>query len=212
MILKAIFVGRLHTNCYLVACERTREALVIDPGAEERKILGQARNLDVQIRQIALTHFHFDHILAVKALLAETGATLAIHQDDAPLLSNPPALFRVFTPDASTDLAVNVLLHDGDEITMGDLTLRVLATPGHSPGGISLWLPKEKVIFVGDTWFREGIGRTDFPGCDQATLLRSIRERLFALPDETVVYPGHGPHTTIGHEKRHNPWLNGSGT
>lgn len=212
MILRTIPVGRLYTNCYLVVCDHTHEALVIDPGDDERKIMNEACALGAHMSQIVLTHFHFDHILAAQALRAETKAVLAIHQDEAALLSNPPALFRFFTPDIPTGLTADVLLRDGDALTVGALTLQVLATPGHSPGGISLWSPEEKVVFVGDALFREGIGRTDFPGCDQETLLRSIRERLFTLPDETVAYPGHGMRTTIGHEKRHNPWLNDAGT
>jgi hydroxyacylglutathione hydrolase len=214
MILKTLVVGQLKTNCYLVACEHTREALIIDPGDDADEIMAALASLGAgsqlapfQARHIVLTHFHFDHILAAEALRLKTGASLAIHRDDADALSDPPALFRYFSPGALRGLKADRLLEDGEMLHVGELVVQVLHTPGHSPGGIALWIATEGIVFGGDTLFREGVGRTDFPGCSAEELLRSIRERLFALPDETVVYPGHGPATTIGHERRHNPWV-----
>jgi glyoxylase-like metal-dependent hydrolase (beta-lactamase superfamily II) len=209
MILRALVVGRLKTNCYLVGCPQTHEGATIDPGGDAQEILAAADDLGVHVRQIVLTHFHFDHTLAVGPVRTATGASLAIHKDDAPYLTNPPALFRFFAPNIPRGLVADRLLQDGEILTIGELSVKVLHTPGHSPGGISLWIAAEGVVFSGDTLFREGLGRTDFPGCDHQALIRSIRGKLFALPDETIVYPGHGPETTIGHERRHNPWVGG---
>ena len=207
MILRTRTVGRLGTNCYVVACERTHQAMVVDPGGDLQDISSTLEEIGAQAQQIVLTHFHFDHILAADPLRQETGASLAIHEAEAPHLTNPPALFRAFSPDVPQGLVADQLLHDGDVLSVGDIRVEVLHTPGHSPGGISLWLPDEQIVFSGDALFREGIGRTDFPGSSSDQLLRSIREKLFALPDETVVYPGHGPSTTVGYEKSHNPWV-----
>jgi hydroxyacylglutathione hydrolase len=207
MILRTYPVGQLGTNCYLIASESTHEAMLVDPGGDAAHILEIVRQLQVQVRHIVLTHFHFDHILAVESVRQATGAPLAIHQDDAEALTNPPTLFRFFAPQTPRGIVAERLLQDGDNLMAGELSGQVLHTPGHSPGGISLWFAIEKVVLTGDALFREGLGRTDFPGASHDELVRSIQERLFTLPDETVVYPGHGPATTIGHERQHNPWV-----
>jgi len=207
MILQALAVGQLKTNCYLVGCPHTHEALVIDPGGDAEDILSAVRELGVQVRRIALTHFHFDHVLAVEPVRSATGASLLIHKDDAQHLTNPPALFRFFVPGTPRGLVADRTLQDGDTLAVGELTVKVLHTPGHSPGGISLWMPAEGVVFCGDTLFRDGLGRTDFPGSSYEMLVESIHNKLFTLPDETMVYPGHGPPTTIGYERRNSPWL-----
>lgn len=207
VILLTLVVGALQTNCYLVGCERTHEAMIIDPGGDAERILASVRDLGVRVSHIVLTHFHFDHVLAVDPVRSETGAVLAIHESDAGYLAGPPVLFRFFTPRVPGDLVAGRLLHDGDLLSVGGIRAQVLHTPGHSPGGISLYVASEGVVFCGDTLFRDGLGRTDFPKCSRQTLMRSVRERLFALPDETVVYPGHGPDTTIGRERRYNPWV-----
>lgn len=205
MLLKTLSVGRIRTNCYVLVCERTRLALVVDPGEDLDQIQGALANLNAQTTLIALTHFHFDHVLAAEGLRKATGAKVAIGRAEAALLANPPALFRFF-PTERVGVTADRLLDDGDALTVGDLAVTVLATPGHSPGGVSYWLAAEQVVFSGDALFREGVGRTDFPGSDGDLLVQSIRSKLFALPDATIVYPGHGPQTTIGHERRHNPW------
>lgn len=209
MILKTLVVGRLGTNCYLVGCDQTRQAVAIDPGGEAHAILTAAQDEGLTIGQIVLTHFHFDHNEGVADLQRATGASLALHRADAPLLAHPPAIFRLYSPATAERLTVDRQLEEDDAITVGALTLSVLHTPGHSPGGISLWQAEAQAVFCGDTLFYEGLGRTDFPGCNHATLVRSIVQRLLTLPDETRVYPGHGPATTIGHERRRNPWLRG---
>jgi len=207
MILRTLVVGDLGTNCYLIACERTLEALVVDPGGDAEDILAAVDELGLRVLSVVLTHFHFDHILAAPEVCQRTGAPLAIHEAGARLLSEPPALFRFFSPHVHQGLRADRLLRDGDVLEVGDLRVQVLHTPGHSPDGISLWAPDEGVVLCGDLLFNEGVGRTDFPGSDAAALVRAVRERLFALSDETEVYPGHGPKTTIGHERVHNPWV-----
>lgn len=220
MIIRTLEVGMLHTNCYLVVSERPgdaanghrssangrRPAAVIDPGGDSAAILAALDELDATASLILLTHFHFDHIMAAPEILRETGAPLAIHEAEAALLADPPALFRFAQPDAPP-LVAERLLHDGEVVTIGDVTLQVLHTPGHSPGGASFYSATEGVVFCGDALFSKGVGRTDLPGSSADELARSIRRRLFALPDDTVVYPGHGPSTTIGHERRFNPWV-----
>lgn len=209
MILKTLVVGRLSTNCYLVGCEKTRQAVVIDPGGDAHEILAAAQTEGLTIGQIVLTHFHFDHSEGVADVQRTVQASLALHRDDAPLLAHPPSVFRLYSPAGTERLTVDRQLDDGDAILVGLLTLQVLHTPGHSPGGISLWQAEAQAVFCGDALFYEGLGRTDFPGCNHETLVRSITQRLLTLPDETRVYPGHGPSTTIGHERRRNPWLRG---
>lgn len=207
MILRTLIVGPLEANCYLVGCERTSQVAIIDPGDDSLDILSVVRELGLEVVWILLTHFHFDHVLAAHAVQRTTGARVAIHKEDAPLLQRPPAILRAFGPFASSNLRVDQTLADGDTLSLGDLTFQVLHTPGHSPGSVSFYLAEEKAVFSGDTLFCEGVGRTDLPGGSYQALLESITRRLFALPDETTVYPGHGPSTTIGHERLHNPWL-----
>ncbi len=207
MILRTLPVGALQTNCYLVACSQTHRAMVIDPGGDADVILAQIQGLSVELDTIVLTHFHFDHTMAVAPLRQATGARLAIHRLDAEALTNPPSLFRLFAPDVPRGLVPDDRFQDEETFTVGELTVQVLLTPGHSPGGISLYIAAEHVVFSGDALFREGIGRTDFPGSSYEQLVQSITQRLFTLPNETIVYPGHGPDTTIGHERQHNPWV-----
>ncbi len=207
MILHALEVGALRTNCYIVGCERARTAIVIDPGGDAETILGTVREHELSVERIVLTHFHFDHVMAAKAVQAGTGASLVIHEKGAALLSDPPDRFKLFAPSIPRDLSADATLRGGDTLRIGDIIVSILHTPGHSLDSISLWLPEELSVFCGDLLFREGIGRTDFPGSSHAALVQSIHKRLYVLPDGVAVYPGHGPPTTIGHEKRHNPWV-----
>ncbi|MEA3406851.1 MAG: MBL fold metallo-hydrolase [Chloroflexota bacterium] len=207
MLLERLVVGKLQTNCYIVGCERTNDAMVIDPGDEAERVLQSVRSAGLEVTDIFLTHFHFDHILAAETLHKETKATLHIHKREANLLTHPPPIFRTFSPEVPHGLKADNLLHNGDALSVGKLSIRVLHTPGHSPGGISLWIPEENAVFCGDTLFREGLGRSDLPGGDHQTLIKNIRDKLLTLPEETQVYPGHGAPTTIAHEMRHNPWI-----
>jgi hydroxyacylglutathione hydrolase len=180
---------------------------MVDPGADADHLLAELKRLQLSLCSIVLTHFHFDHVMAADEVRMRTGVPIAIHRDDYSLLADPPALFRSFAPMAIMGVQADTLLDDHGVITFGNQTFEVLATPGHSPGGISLWSQQAGLVLTGDTLFHDGVGRTDFPGCDEGVLLQSIRQRLLVLPASTIVYPGHGESTTIGREARNNPWL-----
>lgn len=204
MIIDRLTVGPFGTNCYILGGDAGGEGIVIDPGDDVKGILARVGELKLNIKQIILTHGHIDHIGALKPLKEATGAEISIHPADARSLTNRAlgVLFGLFYPPAPPP---DRLLNEGDTIQFGDVKLRVLHTPGHTPGGISL--AGEGVIFTGDTLFKASIGRTDLPGGNHSDIIKSIRNKLLALPDETIVYPGHGPETTIGAEREENPFL-----
>ena len=207
MIIERLVVGPLQTNCYIVADEDTKECLIIDPGGDPDLIVETATRLELKVKLVVNTHGHFDHILANRQVMENTGAPLAIHTDDANMLSNPLRSFSFFLAKFRPSPPAAMLLKEGDILRVGEAELKVLHTPGHSPGSVSLWCEEENALFSGDVLFHMGIGRTDFPGGSAQVLLQSIREKLFTLPDDTVVYSGHGPPTTIAQERRHNPFL-----
>lgn len=206
LIVTTLPVGLIQTNCYVVGCEESREGVIIDPGGHPERILTEVKRLGLAIKYVLNTHAHFDHTDANGAIVQATGAPLAIHPQELPLLkmAGGAALFGLRAdPSPPPDLE----LHDGDELAVGRLCFRVLHTPGHTPGHVCFYEAAEGVLFDGDVLFYGGIGRTDLPGGSFPRLMDSIRRVLLALPDETVVYSGHGPATTIGAEKRLNPWL-----
>jgi hydroxyacylglutathione hydrolase len=207
LIIEKLVVGDLQTNCYIVGDEATREGIVIDPGGDAAAILEAIQRAKLRIKLVVDTHGHFDHILANRQVSEATGAPLAVHPDDASMLTNPLRSFALFVGKVQPSPPATVSLAEGNTIELGAAKLQVLHTPGHSPGSISLWCPEQKVIFSGDVLFNMGIGRTDFPGGSFRVLARSIRERLFALADDTIVYSGHGPETTIGFERANNPFV-----
>ena len=205
MILKKLVTGLFATNCYIVGSESNTEGMIIDPGDEAKEILRSVKDLELDIKLIVLTHGHFDHIGALQKVAEATKAELAIHADDAYFLQKRP-LYAIFGGFAYPDTPPpDRLLKGGDSIDIGDLHFMVLHTPGHSPGGICLL--GKGMVFSGDTLFNYGIGRTDFPGGSYSQLMNSIHTKLMVLPDDTIVYPGHGPDTTIGAERRGNPFL-----
>ena len=206
MILKKLVVGPFASNCYLVGTESNKEGMIIDPGDEVEVILRNVEDLGLEIRSIVLTHGHIDHIGALKEVKEATGAEVAIHTDEAESLQGQP-LSTLLGLSYPTPLPPDRLLQDGDSIDIGDLHFLVLHTPGHSPGGICLLEQGHKAVFSGDTLFNYGIGRTDLPGGNHSQLMNSIHTKLMVLPDDTTVYPGHGPETTIGTERRENPFL-----
>jgi glyoxylase-like metal-dependent hydrolase (beta-lactamase superfamily II) len=202
---RTVIVGALETNCYLVYCERTRQCAVIDPGAEPERIFLEIAEEDLHPIVLINTHGHLDHIGANKDIKDHFGVPLYIHGGDSPMLGKVQELELSLFLGAKDSPPADHLLKDGEDIKIGDFSLRVLHTPGHSPGSISLL--GDGVLFSGDTLFMEGVGRTDLPGGSQKQLERSIREKIMTLPDEIVVLPGHGPHTTIGQEREGNPFL-----
>ncbi len=206
MILHTIPAGMNQTNCYLIGCEQTQQGAVIDPGGEGERLVREIEKTQLEIAYVLITHAHFDHIGGIADVVAATGAELAIHPDERPILDAGGGAaswgLRV-EPSPPPDLA----LSDGKVLHIGELELKVLLTPGHSPGSVTFYEASEGVAFVGDVLFSSGVGRTDLHGGDRRILEHSIKQVLFSLPDETVVYPGHGPKTTIGHERRTNPWL-----
>lgn len=208
MILKALVVGPFASNCFIVGSEKTKEGMVIDPGADAPDILDTIQGLGLSIKLIVVTHNHIDHVGALRGVKDATGAEYAVHEADA--REAKPAKFdrmmgRMLGSPQEASPKPDRLLKDGDIIRLGDLKFEILYTPGHTPGGISL--SGEGVVFSGDTLFNSGIGRTDLAGGDYAQLMNSIKSKLMVLPDSTIVYPGHGPETTIGAEKKWNPFL-----
>jgi glyoxylase-like metal-dependent hydrolase (beta-lactamase superfamily II) len=200
---ETIVVGALETNCYLVYCETTRECAVIDPGAEHELIFLAIAENELKPVLLINTHGHVDHTGANRDVKEHFGTPIAIHAADGAMLGKIQQLELSLFLGAKDSPTADRTLKDGDVIRIGDGRLRVLHTPGHSPGSISLL--GDGFVLSGDTLFMEGVGRTDLPGGSRPELVRSIREKLMILPDETIVLPGHGPHTTIGHERENNP-------
>lgn len=214
MLIHALVVGLLQTNCYVIGDEASGEGAIIDPGGDAGRIWSQVDKSGaiVYVRYVVNTHAHFDHIVGNRKVIElaarsqEAPPQLVVHPDAAPLLAaGGGAHLFGFTPTPGPE--PDRLVRDQEVLSLGQLSLQVLHTPGHSPGSISLYSAEAGVLFSGDVLFRQGVGRPDLPGGDWDTLLHSIRDRLFALPDDTIVYPGHGPSTTIGQEKRDNPFL-----
>lgn len=207
MKIHSFTIGPLETNAYLVVDEGSRHALLIDPGLESEGIYDVLLEERLELSAILNTHGHFDHVSGNAFFKAKTGKPVLIHLDDVTLMSQAAVQALAYGFQVSTPPPPDRLLAEGDEVVIGDTRFQVLHTPGHTPGGICLY--GEGVVFVGDTLFAGSIGRTDVPGGSHEGLLASIRGKLLSLPDETAVFPGHGPPTTIGSERVHNPFLMG---
>jgi hydroxyacylglutathione hydrolase len=195
-------------NCYLVACAQTKKAIVIDPGAGSKILSGWIKGHDLTVTHIVLTHGHFDHIGAVEDLRKELKAKVAIHRADAEMLASPAQNLSNFTGREIRVSPADILLEANQELSVGNLQLKVLHTPGHSPGSICLLGPDG--LISGDTLFNGSVGRTDLPGGDMRKLLQSIQQKLMVLDDAVRVYPGHESETTIGRERMANPYINGA--
>ena len=207
MIFDTVVVGPLGVNCSILGCEETRQGVVVDPGDDADRILAQVQQRGLAISAIINTHGHFDHVGANRQLTQATGAPLYIHQADAPMLERVAKTAAMYGLPGENSPQPDRLLEDGMLIEFGTHRLQVIHTPGHTQGGCCLYLEAENKLIAGDTLFADGVGRTDLPGGSHQQLVESIKTRLFTLPDQVQVYPGHGPTTTIGHEKRHNPYL-----
>jgi len=207
MIQKGLTVGLLEVNCYILGDEETKEAVVIDPGGDEDKILEALKYAELNLKYIIDTHGHFDHVDANQPLKEATGAKIAIHEADAQMLSQPSAEAMFFTGNRARVSQADLLLKEDDLISFGPYRLKVLYTPGHTPGSISLVLEGFPYVYVGDLLFAGSIGRTDFPGGSFDNLIQAVRTKIFPLGDRYAVYPGHGPVTTVGQERKYNPFF-----
>ena len=205
MILETVVVGSLQVNCYILAEADNSQALIIDPGDDENKIRQAINRHGLKPAFIINTHAHYDHIGCDNKF----DLPVYVHRLDAKLLRSPELNLSNFLMSAyRVECEINIL-EDGQIIVLGGIQLEVIHTPGHTPGGICLLMkkPQDKILFSGDTLFYQSVGRTDFPGASESELLDSIKKKLLHLADDTVIYPGHGPSSTIGNEKKHNPFL-----
>lgn len=198
-------VGDLQENCYIVF--ENKDAVVIDPGADAQKIMNILKEKDLHLTHILLTHGHFDHIGAVGEIKRQTGAQLCIHFDDSDMLKSPDKNLSVFVGGSFQTDAADLYLYDGQIIETGGMRIKVIATPGHTPGGVCFEIGDS--LFSGDTLFRFSVGRTDFPGSSAVKLDNSLTQVLGNLKKNYFVYPGHGPATTLDEEKENNPFLRG---
>lgn len=199
-------IGLLRTNCYLVADEESGEAFLIDPADRADELARLIEKKDVKLKGILITHGHFDHVVAAPELAAKYHVPIYCGEQEAELLASPvlneSAAFR-----REVCVIADRLLKDGQKLQLGKTEFTVIATPGHTVGGVCYYAEKEQAVFSGDTLFFESVGRSDFHTGNERTLMRSIKERLYVLPDEVTVYPGHGPKTSIGYEKENNPYV-----
>lgn len=205
MVIKCLPVGPIMANCFILGCEETLRAAVIDPGDEADRILTSLAESQLTLEYIINTHGHFDHVGANKRLKDASNAPILIHALDAPMLNQLAASASAWGLTIENSPPPDRTIDEGDTVSVGNITLTVIHTPGHTPGGVSL--KTQGHVFVGDTLFSGSIGRTDFPGGNFETLKASIQEKLFALDDDVQVYTGHGPQTAIGQERRYNPFV-----
>jgi hydroxyacylglutathione hydrolase len=211
MIVKQFEVGNFAVFCYLIGDEETKEGLFIDPADDADRLISEAKSNGLnKIKYIVNTHSHVDHVMGNAEMVKKTGAKIIIHEEDAPYLTRvPPDFIMMFR--AAPSPPPDILVKEGDIIQVGEIRLKVLHTPGHSPGGMSLYM--DGMVFTGDTLFVGSVGRTDFPGSSWDEMESSIRKKLYVLPGDTVVLPGHnyGPTatSTIQYERRHNPFVRG---
>ncbi|SMB95675.1 Glyoxylase, beta-lactamase superfamily II [Desulfonispora thiosulfatigenes DSM 11270] len=207
MDIEILPVGSLGANCYILNCKTTKEGVVIDPGDEGERILDVINDKNINIKYIINTHGHYDHIGSNEEIKKALNCDLLVHEDDYEMLIDPKLNLSFYMGNTKEGLKADVSLKDNDLIKFGNLGLKVLHTPGHSPGGICLYNEKNKICITGDTLFYGSIGRTDFEGGDYEEIIKSIKEKLLVLPDDVTIYPGHGPKSSIGLEKQINLYI-----
>lgn len=199
-------VGTVQTNCYFLQNTDTNEVVVVDPGAKGERIYEEMTNRGYTIKAVLLTHGHFDHVMGVDGIRKAAGVKVYLGEEESKLIENADLNVSAMFGTPYTTKA-DILVKDGEELELAGIKMKVIHTPGHTAGGVCYYLEEEKILLCGDTLFAESVGRTDFPTSSASALVTAIREKLFALPDEVYVYPGHGPTTTIGHEKENNPFI-----
>lgn len=205
MILKHLETGPLAVNTYIVGDEQTKEAVVVDPGGHVPEILRALAEDDLSCKMIINTHTHWDHVGGNAELKKQTGAELITHPDEAAALGTTSVQASLFGMRVPESPPADRTIVEGDTLAIGQIEARIVELPGHSPCGLGLVL--DGYVIVGDSLFAGSIGRTDFPGGSFEALIQNVREKLFTLPDDTIVLPGHGPSTTIGREKESNPFF-----
>ncbi len=209
MRLKTFVTRGMEENCYLIISRQTNEAIVVDPGDVLPELLDFIKTEGIDVKAIVLTHAHYDHTAGVKWLQDKISAPLICGEDEAPVLASPELNLSLMFGADPLSMSADRLLKDNEEFSFGELKFKTIFTPGHTQGGICLYFEAQGVLISGDSLFAMSIGRTDFPGGGYRTLINCLKTRIMTLPDETTVYPGHGPKTTIAAEKKYNPYVGG---
>ena len=199
---KPFVVGLIHTNCYMVINEETKEAVVVDAAKSPKKMLDYAEEKGFDVKAILLTHGHFDHIMGIDEILSVYDIPVYVHEDEKETMIDP-----AINLSRNYSFSDAVYLKDGEVLNLAGMEFKVIHTPGHTPGCVCYYMESEKVLFSGDTLFEMSVGRTDFPNGSTETLVKSVREKLFVLPDDVLVFPGHMGETSIGYEKLHNMYV-----
>jgi len=208
MRMRTLRVGPVSCTCCIVACTETGEAAVVDPGGDADAILAEVADMGVTVKHVLHTHGHFDHVMGTREVVAVTEAEVSLHAQDRAIYENLTTQAMAFGFRVEQPPEVSRWLTDGETLTIGKLSAKVIHTPGHTPGSVGLYFAEPApLLLAGDTLFADAVGRTDFPGGSFEQLRRSIRDRLYVLPDDTRVIPGHGPETTIGYERENNPFV-----
>ena len=205
MMFKTMQVGVMRVNCYIFGTKE--ETAIVDPGGNANEICSYVEEQGLKVKYIILTHCHFDHILGAQAVKSQTGAKIVACINEAENLNNSSINMTGRFTRTPLSMPADLYVSEKDTLTLGEYEFQVIETPGHTSGGMCLYCETEKMLFSGDTLFCESVGRSDFPTGDHQTLMSSIKQKLFVLPDDTTVYPGHERETTIGHEKKHNPFI-----